>query len=534
MKINFYTDNFEQLLKEKSDEFRMYPSKRVWHSIYNDLHPSRKWPSIAMSMLLVIALLLIGYLNTNDNSTTKLVALNKKTQTFANEKVNEKSTHKNPVSQNTFFNDPKQDNNITVPLSSNTIVPASDIDITESPANQREIKNDYNKSVEITDTKPNDLSNNTNSGINNQPLLKEKNIIDEMDEYINSNRLLIEVAQLNNKTKSITIPKETNSKEFDNVISSSSIKNNIENKDTQKSPLANNAKDEKMIITKNENPVVKNSLTTGNKLNVNEEKAWIEDYALHNKSSRKKWKDFVEMEIYATPSIGYRKLSNNSKYEPVTVTSLTNSPAAVSQDINKSLSHKPSLGLEAGIGFSYTFAKKFRLKVGAQFNYTNYSINADETKHPVLTTLSLNDPSTGFSNLTSRTTNYTNVTGLHPVTLHNSTYQISLPIGLAVKLAGNKKIEWFAGANIQPSFIINGKANLPSSDFQNYVVDPSMLNKWNLNTAVETYISYKLGGYSLQVGPQLRYQIYSTYSKKYTLKENLYNMGLKVGFVKGF
>src|SRR3954470_7656225 len=68
MEKKIYTDNFEQLLKEKSDQFRMYPSKRVWHSIYNDLHPGRKWPSIAMSMMLVITLLLIGSLNTNDNS----------------------------------------------------------------------------------------------------------------------------------------------------------------------------------------------------------------------------------------------------------------------------------------------------------------------------------------------------------------------------------------------------------------------------------------------------------------------------------
>ena len=39
MEKEFYTDEFEQLLKEKADQFRMYPSKRVWHSIYNNLHP---------------------------------------------------------------------------------------------------------------------------------------------------------------------------------------------------------------------------------------------------------------------------------------------------------------------------------------------------------------------------------------------------------------------------------------------------------------------------------------------------------------
>src|SRR6185295_5968687 len=75
MEKKIYTDNFELLLKEKSDEFRMYPSKRVWHSIYNDLHPGRKWPSVAMSMVLVITLLLIGSLNTHDNALRRTQAV---------------------------------------------------------------------------------------------------------------------------------------------------------------------------------------------------------------------------------------------------------------------------------------------------------------------------------------------------------------------------------------------------------------------------------------------------------------------------
>src|SRR5205085_8512697 len=69
MDRNFHTDDFERLLREKSNEFRMYPSKRIWHSVYNNIHPGRKWPSVAMSILLITALFLVGYLNTkNTNS----------------------------------------------------------------------------------------------------------------------------------------------------------------------------------------------------------------------------------------------------------------------------------------------------------------------------------------------------------------------------------------------------------------------------------------------------------------------------------
>ncbi|MBK7305891.1 MAG: hypothetical protein IPI88_01935 [Chitinophagaceae bacterium] len=73
MENEFYTDEFEQLLKEKADQFSMYPSKRVWHSIYNNLHPSRRWPSVVISLFFIGSLMFIGYLNTGENSITRQI-----------------------------------------------------------------------------------------------------------------------------------------------------------------------------------------------------------------------------------------------------------------------------------------------------------------------------------------------------------------------------------------------------------------------------------------------------------------------------
>jgi hypothetical protein len=73
MDNGFYTDEFEQLLKEKADQFSMYPSKRVWHSIYNNLHPGRRWPSVVISFVLISSLILIGYLNTGENTITRQI-----------------------------------------------------------------------------------------------------------------------------------------------------------------------------------------------------------------------------------------------------------------------------------------------------------------------------------------------------------------------------------------------------------------------------------------------------------------------------
>ena len=33
-----YDDEFEKQLKEKADQFKMYPSDKVWNEVYSSLH----------------------------------------------------------------------------------------------------------------------------------------------------------------------------------------------------------------------------------------------------------------------------------------------------------------------------------------------------------------------------------------------------------------------------------------------------------------------------------------------------------------
>ncbi len=49
----------------------------------------------------------------------------------------------------------------------------------------------------------------------------------------------------------------------------------------------------------------------------------------------------------------------------------------------------------------------------------------------------------------------------------------------------------------------------------------------------ETFVSFKTpSGVDITVGPQVRYQLLSTYNKEYTYTEKLYNLGLKIGVIK--
>ncbi len=529
MERKFYTDDFEQLLKERSDEFRMYPSKRVWHSIYNDLHPGRKWPSVAVSLILIIALFLAGYWNSNDtNSSIATIA----------------------VPGGSTQNDPK---NITVSSNNNAIQQqfATAIDNYNFPAatastNTKNLNTGSSPETRIVNPKINGLSKSQ------LPSIVIKNTYPENFNKENSNadagyskyqQQKFNGILQNLLTKQTSI-KTSESVNKDNLTSDDIIKetaafdifNTIKNTETNTVTIKNvNAAVENMAGSKKEDNLsttVTNSVAAKNNTLSAQDRAWIEDYALHNKSQRGRWKDRVAIEFYATPSIGYRKLASNSVMAANMVNYIAQSVSP--SGITNSLNHKPGLGLETGLGLVYAAAKNLRLKAGIQATITNYIINADETNHPILTTLLLNELNTGYPYMVSRISTVANTSGLQPVKLHNKTYQVSIPVGLAIKLSGNSKFEWYAGASAQPTYVIGGKANLISADKRNYVSDHTFIRHWSLNAGLETYVQYKLSGYTLQFGPQLRYQLVSTYSKQLSLNENLYNMGLKIGILKNF
>src|SRR6478609_11197000 len=52
MERRLHNDEFEDLLREKSDQFRMYPSDKVWKEINRSMHPRRKWYWLGMALLL--------------------------------------------------------------------------------------------------------------------------------------------------------------------------------------------------------------------------------------------------------------------------------------------------------------------------------------------------------------------------------------------------------------------------------------------------------------------------------------------------
>jgi hypothetical protein len=525
------------------------------------LHPGRKWPSVAVSLLLIAALLITGYWNSNTHTKTVITASNQ--LPAGNTKADNGTTSGTLYQSSVSINNNSADysttstglkntvttsvqNTGTATSKTNTVTPKAATGY-NSKYNRGSAKVIYNSvtrnnyknliaaqtaSSPVISANTFKASDNTMYGSGNPVAAGKEVNADVTDQIIND----------------AVAVKTTISKDIVSVANNfGNNENNIESVNTANITGKSNdvAINDKPILqssgTEKESALIPTSATstnsstkTTNKPAVSiQDKAWIDDYAFYNRSTRKKWKDRAAKEFYITPGITYRNFSNNTAFDPSGTTANALTVPFNSNSLNTSLIQKPGIGLEAGIGFLYSLSKKLRVKAGIQANYTSYTIYGEKTNHPVLTTLRLTNINTGFPYLDPRTATLAN-SGLNTAKTHNSTLQVSIPIGFAFKLAAAGKLEWYAGSTIQPSFVIRGNANLISDDRKNYVNDPSLLRRWNVNAGFETFIHYKMNGFTLQAGPQFRYQLLSTYASQYTINENLYNVGLKVGLIRNF
>ena len=235
----------------------------------------------------------------------------------------------------------------------------------------------------------------------------------------------------------------------------------------------------------------------------------------------------TEWQLFFTPTISYRKLSENKSY--LRASPQGTNPANISAlyDVNNVVTHKPDLGLELGFSVKYPVTRSVKLKTGLQFNMNRYDIKVFNNL-PEIATISLNT-SNGRVNSLNTVTRYRNFSGAKSDWIQNTYFQISSPVGVEVKLRGDEQKQFGIATNIQPTYIIGDRAYLISTDYKNYSQVPWLIRNWNVNTSVEAFVAYSTGNLKWQVGPQVRYQLLSSFRAEYPVKENLFDFGFKVG-----
>lgn len=455
MERKFYPENFERFLRGHVDQFKMSPSKKVWHGIYNDLHPGRRWPSIAMSMLFIFTLVIVGHLNTNNGRTTPLHDLS---TLQASDKIQTGSTYQT---------------------------------VKQTKLNHKEKV--VNKAGEIIgDDNFYDVTAQQSIAKNIEPFGTTADVMNS-----NETRLIVapEIKNENPSLNKIEIP-----------VTNIAIPN--DQTETPKIELANNNKEETINkttkLTKEINSFTGETLTGETLLNTPSEVDAINSLKLKKLNN-------VTWSYYLAPSLSHRFISDDK--------------------INNAVIHKPMLGYEAGTAMSFSIFKRLQFTSGLQLNYTGYNIRANST-HPTFALLVLNSEVPGQHTSYSSISHYGNRTGSEFTQLKNYSLQASIPIGLQYLLAENDNFSFGAAASFQPSFIIASQAYLLSTDRRNYLQNPDLFRQLNMNTNFTLYTSFKSNSFNWQIGPQVRYQLLSSYTKKYPVKENLVNYGIRIGISK--
>ena len=422
----YTTDELEELLKERSDQYLLYPSDRVWSNIKKELHPNRNWMYTSL-FLLIFAGITAGVMLIQQKKSSLVSAQPYTAYQFLKESPSEKMVSSRTAENLIQWSNRK---NIVIhqPVRRHVdIMPVNNLEQTEEETKKELIV---------------PFSNN----INNLPITLENTI------------------SLSKLTK--TEKKNSLELAIDNIIE-------------QARKIGKNAK----------------------------------------------W------QIYATPTLGYRRLSGEASSLSYQYSSYSlNTNAMTARNVNDAVSHRPGLGFEVGAAMYYPLGKRLQLKAGLQANYNHYQIDAFESA-PEIANYGMNNLSFGRIPI-SALSSYTTENGYSNATLRNEHYMLSIPLGIDYRVAGSDKLNFSVATTVQPTFVFANYSYLISTNLRNYAKEPSLNRHWNINSALEANLNIDKGGYKWSIGPQFRYQLMSSFKNKYPITENLTDFGIKVGVIK--
>lgn len=514
MERRFYNDDgFEQFLRDATEHFRMYPNKKVWHSIYNDIHPSRKWPSLSALLILISSVMFIGVSNTRPTvgkDAAYIASLNLRLEPLA------LSTQ-----EVSFTATPDELKTIGLPLT--------------------QVENESSHPAENSNEPSYAASLNMNQSDDALPIIGRSitaGLNDAFAMQVSSPQPVMDMDNHPAADENISSITETPTRELDNLLLAS-VETQTTTPETAGITSLSGDDNEHSVTKETEAAIadiLENSMAKQSETEMADEnkiKHWIDEYAFYTMRNKKQKKNPWSYHAYVTPSFGYRTLHSEPNFTPESF--LQSTLIANSATSKLELVHNPAMNIELGGGVYYQLNRTVRLKAGLQMNFTNYKINAFGLSHAGMATVMMNSDIPQNPSIEIRPTYLSTVGNGNEIQLNSSTMQFSVPVGADVRLAGNNEITWYAGATIQPTYVAGGNAFIVSADHKHYIADATILRRFNMNAGVETFISYQpMKGVRLQVGPQFRYQLMSTYVKDYPMNERLYNIGIKMGITTRF
>lgn len=239
-------------------------------------------------------------------------------------------------------------------------------------------------------------------------------------------------------------------------------------------------------------------------------------------------KNPLNWQVYFSPTVSYRTLSGSGNVPVNFIAQSLTSGTTNFTNVNDVVNHKAALGIELGAGLVYQLSKKIRLKTGLQFNYNQYDIRAYNST-PELAPLSASRSGNVEINAISK---HRSKNGYSQTWLKNLHAMISVPIGAELTILGNQNISLNIGGSLQPTYILRHDAYMLSTNLNNYAKENSLNRNFNINSSAEVFITVQKAGLKWTFGPQIRYQLLSSYKKEYPIIEHLKDYGFKIGLSK--
>jgi hypothetical protein len=456
MDKDIFEEGLEDYLREKTDEFRLYPSDKVWEGLQKKMHPPRRWPYFAGAIILFGMGLATGMLINNDS-----VPMNGK-ETSGNELRNEQDLKSNDLRvkewQDVFTRSGSPSNG------------------TDKPSNGA-----WSSTKTFKHSSVSSFGNNGSSFLS---VIKPEKFTEES---------IAPPEDIPDYEKEGA--EDANDLSFAKVISMNSRQ--------QFSKASKNPAKASLLVSKSAQ--------------------FMDQLGRISKKSG--------IQLYISPTVSYRKLIGQASRSSFSYNGFPYSANfGFPSDVNDAVTHKPALGIELGSALTYPLGRHFRVKAGLQFNLNNYDIEA-YSYVPEIASLSAGGAS-GFSQPISAVSYYRNFSGYSRTWLRNSHFMVSMPLGIEMNLFASKRVSFNVASTIQPTYVINNRSYLISTNLKNYAQEPSLYRKWNVNAGAEAYLSVNTGSYKWIMGPQFRYQIMSSYKDKYPIREHLVDYGFKVGIQK--
>jgi hypothetical protein len=251
-----------------------------------------------------------------------------------------------------------------------------------------------------------------------------------------------------------------------------------------------------------------------------------------NSYQRQKHSPRFHWQFHFTPTVSYRSLKEDQKFIAQARMNLSAAPLAATTELSNVINHRPDLGMQLGLLGTYPLGKRLDLIAGLQFNVSKYDIKAFNYPTEVAT-IALVNAWGGPTAVTTVTSFRSNGFMSKASWLRNYYYSLSAPVGLEWRILGKKQNHWGFSTTVQPTYMVGNRSYIISMDYQNYAEVPYLINKWNLNVGLETYAKFSVGNTDFRVGPQVRYQLFSSFKKGYPVSEHLYDFGVKLGIMLG-